>query len=195
MRAIRHHAKGRRAWFGPRALLTAVLALAVSLLWVPVQASQPSSPGKVLLIGPRSLEILLQSDPNLSLIDVRTPPELTGPLGKIPQARNVPLKEIEKNPEQFPAGKTLVLICRTGHRSLEGANLLAEHGYVVYSVQGGMQAWRELHPLAQPSTEELPLKRIGAPPGHPLDTGKPSPRKNGNDHPPEKNFFDNNMSC
>jgi rhodanese-related sulfurtransferase len=194
MRTIREPAKGWRAWFGPGAVLTPVVVLAVCLLWLPVQARQLSSPGKVLLIDTRGLEILLQSDPNLSLIDVRTPAELTGPLGKIPQARNVPLNEIEKNPEQFPAGKTLVLICRTGHRSLKGADLLAEHGYVVYSVQGGMQAWRKLHPLAQPSAGEVPLKRLGAP-SHPPNAGKPLPRKNEDEHPPEKNFLDNSMGC
>jgi rhodanese-related sulfurtransferase len=124
----------------------------------------------VLHLDVHGLELLLQSDPDFLLIDVRAPEELTGPLGKIPHSRNVTPQEIEKNPEQFPRDKTLVLICRTGHRSLEAANFLAEHGYLVYSVQGGMQASRELHPLAPPPAEGEPPKKLGGP-GHTPDAG------------------------
>jgi rhodanese-related sulfurtransferase len=169
------------------------LVLAVLLAWLPAQVGQPSSRGKVLHIDARGLDLLLQSDPNLLLIDVRTPGELTGPLGKIPQARNVPLQEIEKNPEQFDHNKTLVLICRSGHRSLKAANLLAEHGYVVYSVNGGMRAWRKLHPQASPSAGGTQQKEPGARDRAP-STEEPSPQGNGDQHHPEK-FFDNNMGC
>jgi rhodanese-related sulfurtransferase len=153
--------------------------------WFPAQAEEPSSSGKVLKIDIRGLSLLLQSDPNALLIDVRTPGELTGPLGKIFEARNVPLNEIEKSPEQFPRDKTLVLIDRSGRRSLKAASLLAEHGYVVYSVEGGMEAWRRLHPPAQPPAEE-------AFPGKPGVPGSPPGKKQ---PPPEKNFFDDNLGC
>jgi rhodanese-related sulfurtransferase len=147
----------------------------------------------VLHVDARGLDLLLQSDPNLLLIDVREPDELTGPLGKIPQARNVPMQELEKNPEQFPRDKTLVLICRSGHRSLKAADLLAEHGYVVYSVDGGMRSWRKLHPQTAPPAEGGSQKEPGAP-VHTPGTGKPSPRENRDQYPPEK-FLDNNMGC
>jgi rhodanese-related sulfurtransferase len=134
----------------PTGMLVAVLVLALCLAWLSARAAQPTSQGKVLHLDAHGLDLLLQSDPNLLLIDVREPYELTGPLGKIPQARNVPMSELEKNPEQFPRNKTLVLICRSGHRALKAAELLAEHGYVVYSVDGGMQSWRKLHQQTSP---------------------------------------------
>ncbi len=103
------------------------------------------------------------------------------------------MSELEKNPEQFPRNKTLVLICRSGHRSLEAADLLAEHGYVVYSLDGGMQDWRQLHPRASQPADEAPQREPGAPDRRP-DKTKPSPPENGDQHPPEK-FFDSSMGC
>jgi rhodanese-related sulfurtransferase len=174
-------------------LWVAALVLAVFTAWLSAQAAQPPSQGKVLHIDARGLDLLLKSDPNLLLIDVRTPGELTGPLGKIPQARNVPLPELEKNPEQFPHNKTLVLICRSGHRSLKAADILAEHGYVVYSMDGGMRAWHKMYPQPSPSAGGTQPK--GASAGeHKPDKGEPLPGGNGNQGHPEK-FLDNNMGC
>ncbi len=194
MRAIRQLNKKCKTFLGPTGILAAVLALAVFWALLPARAAQPSSQGNVLHLDARGLDLLLQSDPHLLLIDVRTPGELTSPLGRIPQSRNVPSQELEKNPEQFPHDKTLVLICRTGHRSLKIAELLAEHGYVVYSVDGGMRTWRKLHPEGSMPAEGTPPK-ASATPGHTPDTRKPSPRENGDRHTPGKNFLDDNMGC
>jgi len=193
MHIIRQLKKKCETFFCPTGVRVAVLALMLFLVWLPVRAEQPSSHGKVLHLDARGLDLLLQSDPNLLLIDVRTPDELTGPLGKIPQSRNVPMQELEKNPEQFPRDKTLVLICRSGHRTLKAADLLAEHGYVVYSVDGGMQSWRRLHPQTSPPAEGGSQKEPGAP-DHRPDKAKPSMPENGDQHPP-KDFFESNMGC
>jgi rhodanese-related sulfurtransferase len=193
MHSIRHLKKRSETSLRLAGAVVVALALAVLLARLPAWAGQRSSYGKVLHLDARGLDLLLQSDPNLLLIDVREPDELTGPLGKIPQARNVPMQELEKNPEQFPRDKTLVLICRSGHRSLKAADLLAEHGYVVYSVDGGMRSWRKLHPQTAPPAEGGSQKEPSAP-VHTPGTGKPSPRENGDEHPPEK-FLDNNMGC
>lgn len=194
MQVIREFKKKSQLLHRPKGLLIALVALTAFLSWLPARgAGQPLSQGTVLNLDARGLDILLQSDPNLLLIDVRTPPELNGPLGKIPQARDVPLQELEKNPGQFPRDKTLVLICRSGHRSLKAADLLAEHGYVVYSVDGGMRAWRMLHPQAVPTAKGAPQKETAAP-GQSPDTGKSSPPEN-KDQPPPERFFDTNMGC
>jgi rhodanese-related sulfurtransferase len=191
LRALRQLKRKCEAFPGPTDVLVAFMALAVFMGWFPAQAGQPSSRGKVLHLDARGLDLLLQSDPNLLLIDVRTPDELTGPLGKIAQSRNVSMQELVKNPEQFPRDKTLVLICRSGHRSLKAADLLAEHGYVVYSVDEGMQAWRKLHLLAPPGAGGAPQQEHPTPTS---DTGKLSPQENMDRHPSEK-FFDSDMGC
>ncbi len=179
---------------GPTGILAAVVLLAVFWALLPARAAQPSPRGKVLHIDARGLDLLLQSDPNLLLIDVRTPGELTGPLGKISRSRNVTMQELEKNPGQFPHDKTLVLICRSGHRSLNAAGLLAGHGYVVYSVDGGMRAWRKLHPEASPPAQEASPKEPRSNTGNALEKGKPSPRDDKGEHPAGK-FLDNGMGC
>jgi rhodanese-related sulfurtransferase len=193
MNTIRRLKKMCNTFHSSTGVLVAVLALTLFWGWLPARAGQPSTQGKVLHLSARGLDLLLHSDPNLLLIDVREPDELTGPLGKIPQSQNVPMEQLEKNPEQFPRNKTLVLICRSGHRSLDAADLLAEHGYVVYSVDGGMQSWRRLHPLTSPPAEGGSQKEPGAP-DHAPDKTKPSPPENGDQHPPEK-FFGSNMGC
>ncbi|MDR3553377.1 MAG: rhodanese-like domain-containing protein [Syntrophobacteraceae bacterium] len=193
MRIIRWFKNQSQVLLRPKGPLIVLLASAAFLSWLPARAIQASPPGNVLHLDVRGLDILLQTDSNLLLIDIRTPAELTGPLGKIPQARNVPLQDLEKNPGQFPREKTLVIICRSGHRSLKAADLLAEHGYVVYSVDGGMRAWRMLHSPAKTSAEGAAPKKPGAA-GHTPGAAKPPSRDNENRHPPEK-FFDNNMGC
>ena len=192
MQPARQFNKKFEAFLCPTGILVTVLALTVFLAWLPAWAGQPLSQGKVLHLDARGLDILLLSDPNLLLVDVRTPDELAGPLGKIPQSRNVTMQELKKNPEQFPRDKTLVLICRSGHRSLEAARLLADHGYVVYSVDEGMLAWRKLHPQQALPAEGTPSKEPPAPSPTP-DMRKSSPREDLDGRPP--NFFDNNMGC
>jgi rhodanese-related sulfurtransferase len=156
-------------------------------------AREASSPGKVLHIDIRGLEILLQSDPNLMLVDVRSPEELSGPSGRISGALNISLQEIEKKPEQFPWDKTLVLICRAGRRSLKAAELLVRHGYVVYSVDGGIQAWHNAR-MSEKQLEGAQPRAPSAPdPAH--DKGKPRSPQNHDDHSPGKNFFDNRLGC
>lgn len=175
-------------------ILAALVSLALFFVGHSVHAGQSSSQGKVLFLDINGLNLLLQFDPNLLLIDVRTPEELTGPLGQIPQSRNVTMQEIEKNPEQFLRNKTLVLICRTGHRSLKAAQLLADHGYIVYTVNGGMKDWRQLHPPTPTPAIEAPLKKPPVP-GTDDNIKKQSPQENENRQPPEKKFFDSNMGC
>jgi rhodanese-related sulfurtransferase len=193
MKPIRQLKKMCNTFRSSTRIVVAVLALAILLAWLPAWAGQPSSQGKVLHVDARGLDLLLQSDPNLLLIDVREPDELSGPLGKILQSRNVSMQEIEENPEQFPRDKTLVLICRSGHRSLVAADLLAEHGYVVYTVDGGMQSWRKLHSQTSPP-EKGGFPNAPNAPVHKPGTGKPTPREKGDQHSPEE-FFDSNMGC
>jgi rhodanese-related sulfurtransferase len=192
-KTVRELKKRRNTFHGPTGALVFILALALFWSWLPALGGQPSTQGKVLHLNAQSLDLLLESDPNLLLVDVREPDELTGPLGRIPQSQNVPMGELEKNPEQFPRNKTLVLICRTGYRSLDAADLLAEHGYVAYSVDGGMQSWRRLHPLTSLPAEGGSQKAPGAP-GQAPDKAKPLPPKNGDQHQPEK-FFGSDMGC
>jgi rhodanese-related sulfurtransferase len=95
-------------------------------------------------ITPVELQKLLQTDPDLLLLDVRTPAEYAEV--HIPQARNKPLDQLQ--PEEFkaagalPNGRPVYLCCRTGVRAAQAAEKFAAAGQdrgVV--IAGGTQAW------------------------------------------------------
>ncbi len=76
------------------------------------------------------------------LIDVREPHELTGPLGAVADAENIPLLALLAEARTLDPQQPTVLICRSGRRSAEAARRLREAGLEeVASVEGGMIAW------------------------------------------------------
>ena len=76
------------------------------------------------------------------LIDVREPHELTGPLGRIDAALNVPLLQLLASASRYRGKGNVVLVCRSGRRSGEAARALRDAGVEsVASVEGGMIAW------------------------------------------------------
>jgi rhodanese-related sulfurtransferase len=53
----------------------------------------------------------------------------------------VPLSELPARVGDFPDDQPLLLICKSGGRSLRAAEFLAEHGRDVTNVAGGTMAW------------------------------------------------------
>jgi rhodanese-related sulfurtransferase len=95
-------------------------------------------------ITPLDLQRLLQSEPVLALLDVRSPVEFFEV--HVPQAKNIPLDEIipkiVKNPAEYPKSKPLYLLCRGGQRAAKAAIALENEGYEQVSViEGGTLAW------------------------------------------------------
>ncbi len=75
------------------------------------------------------------------LVDVREPHELEGPLGKVPEAENIPLLKLLSDP-MLSCESPMVLICRSGRRSSLATRELRAKGFkCVASVEGGMLAW------------------------------------------------------
>jgi rhodanese-related sulfurtransferase len=73
------------------------------------------------------------------LIDVRSEKEWR--TGHVDGARHLPLDAIPARLGELPAGTPVVTMCHSGIRSAIAARKLAEHGYSVSSVRGGMIAW------------------------------------------------------
>ncbi|MFF2747268.1 rhodanese-like domain-containing protein [Kitasatospora sp. NPDC058048] len=75
------------------------------------------------------------------LLDVREAAEFTA--GHAPGALHQPLIGLVAGVPLPPAaaGRTVLAICRSGHRSQRAAELLAERGVEVLNVAGGMNAW------------------------------------------------------
>jgi rhodanese-related sulfurtransferase len=53
----------------------------------------------------------------------------------------VPLSELAARVGDFPHDQPLLLICKSGGRSMRAAEFLAEHGRDVTNVAGGTMAW------------------------------------------------------
>lgn len=79
-------------------------------------------------------------DGGCALLDVREYPEWVE--AHLPGARLVPLGELKKQPDLGGAGEMLVL-CRSGKRAREAAELLAQHGARPVVIEGGIEAWKQ----------------------------------------------------
>lgn len=77
---------------------------------------------------------------NIFYVDVREPHEFNE--GHIKEMMNLPLSQLESNYQLIPKDKKVVIICRSGNRSLQAANILKDLGYSdLVNVQGGMLDW------------------------------------------------------
>jgi rhodanese-related sulfurtransferase len=88
------------------------------------------------------LQAQFDADQPPYVIDVRTEKEWA--TGHIPGAQHLPVESFEEQLHSVRRdGSAIYLICAMGGRSDSAAAMLGERGYLaVYSVQGGMNAWR-----------------------------------------------------
>jgi rhodanese-related sulfurtransferase len=73
------------------------------------------------------------------IVDVRQPAEWK--TGHIRGAIHIPLTQLSGRLHQLPRDKTIVTVCRSGHRSAVGARTLTRAGHDVLNLRGGMNAW------------------------------------------------------
>lgn len=75
------------------------------------------------------------------VVDVRQPREWAS--GHIPDAIHIPLTELPNRMHQLPRDKTVITVCRSGHRSALAASTLARAGHNVLNLRGGLRAWAQ----------------------------------------------------
>ena len=100
--------------------------------------------GSVATVDCAEFEKFIAGD-GVRLVDVRTAKEFAD--GHIDGASNH-----DVNMDGFASGiemqkgrkarNTIAVYCRSGKRSLKAANMLAEKGFVVYNLDGGILAWQ-----------------------------------------------------
>ncbi|MBC8334407.1 MAG: molybdopterin-synthase adenylyltransferase MoeB [Anaerolineales bacterium] len=74
------------------------------------------------------------------LIDVREPHELA--ISVMPGVENLPLGQIASRMSEFDSAQEMVLICKSGQRSMRALELFLGAGFrKVKNLQGGMNAW------------------------------------------------------
>jgi sulfur dioxygenase len=76
------------------------------------------------------------------VVDVREPAEFHGELGRVAGSVLAPLATVAERARDWERGQPVVLLCRSGGRSLHAAHTLRELGFrEVASMRGGMIAW------------------------------------------------------
>jgi len=94
---------------------------------------------QVLEVGARDAQALVMD--GAFLLDVREPEEWA--VGHAPGAVHVRLGELGARVGEVPMERDVVVVCRSGGRSLVAATALVARGWRALNLAGGMQAWRD----------------------------------------------------
>jgi len=109
------------------------------------------SPGK-RIDAQRAAELLASGA--ATPLDVRQ--DIEWKHGHIRGAAHIPLAHVSRRASQLPDNKTIITVCRSGHRSALAARKLRRAGYQVENLHGGMKAWAKAgHPLDPPGGKVL----------------------------------------
>ena len=110
-------------------------------------------------ISPVELQGILTAHPGAAVIDVRTPVEFAEV--HVPQARSVPLDELNPGSLQLPKDQPVYLLCRSGQRATKAAEKFAKEGFsqpVV--IAGGTLAWIDAQlPVERSAVKVISLER------------------------------------
>ncbi len=86
-------------------------------------------------------QLAIERERGVTVIDVRESDEYVD--AHVPGVRLVPLGTLPDELETLPRDERLVIICRSGVRSLRAADFLIANGFDAVSVAGGTIAWVE----------------------------------------------------
>lgn len=111
----------------------------------PTAPAPSTHPSEVAEVSPRQAQAWLQAGEAV-LIDVREPDEHARE--RIPSAHPVPLSRFDARQAATKArpGQRIVMHCRGGRRSADACRLaasLAASGFAVFSMSGGIEAWKK----------------------------------------------------
>lgn len=90
-------------------------------------------------IAPSALEEILSQ---VQILDVREVNEFEGPLGRIPDAKLIPLNQLVDRSEELDSNIPIVAVCRSGARSAQAVLQLQGLGFTrLANLSGGMLRW------------------------------------------------------
>ncbi|WP_456271258.1 rhodanese-like domain-containing protein [Bacillus sp. AK031] len=76
----------------------------------------------------------------VTVLDVRNVEEYEE--GHIADSLLIPLNDLENRLKELDKNKTYIVVCRTGNRSSQAAEILRSTGFTdVYNLQSGISAW------------------------------------------------------
>lgn len=131
----------------------------IATLFMTACSANATNPN-VDVASPEVFQAKLAEDSAAYLLDVRQPDEFAA--GHLPGA--FILNWLDQGSFKREAGnldkaKTIYVYCRSGRRSNEAANYLAEQGYKVVDMDGGILAWEKAGlPVTTEETKDLSLE-------------------------------------
>ncbi len=112
-------------------VLTAAFALLVS----------GCSAAKVVNLTTADVQKRVESGEQVVILDVREESEFKE--GHIPGAKLIPLQTLDQRLGELKKDDAIIVVCRSGNRSAQGADLLVKSGFTkVYNMTGGMTEWK-----------------------------------------------------
>ena len=120
-------------------LVAVCLLSGLMLLWPLIQKA--TAGGKDVSVQ-EAVQLINRRD--AIVLDIRDPSEFAS--GHIPNARNIPMAELEKRLREIEKFKQrpAIVICRSGTRAASACATLRKNGFQeVYSLKGGMLAWQQ----------------------------------------------------
>jgi rhodanese-related sulfurtransferase len=83
---------------------------------------------------------MMESNPSLSIVDVRTIQEFAQ--GHLKGAVNIPLSDLPLRSGELEKNKPILVYCHTGNRSAQASAILVKAGFThIYNMEGGISAW------------------------------------------------------
>lgn len=117
--------------------IAAILLLALAVIVIGVLSSRQ------VAIQVRQIsvdEAYAKYQAGIFLLDVREQEEWDE--YRVPNTTLIPLDQLSERLDEVPHDEEIVVICRSGNRSKEGARILLEAGFTnVTSMSGGLKAW------------------------------------------------------
>ncbi len=90
-------------------------------------------------ISPQEFVARREAGEPLTLLDVREAWELG--VARVPDVQHIPMGEIAERIGEIDKNREVVVLCRSGRRSLEVAKYLQQNGFKAVNLAGGVLAW------------------------------------------------------
>ncbi|MFT5983629.1 MAG: rhodanese-related sulfurtransferase [Ulvibacter sp.] len=120
------------------------LSYLLALLLMSCNTSVHKEDAKIININVEKFNARM-TEPNVVILDVRTPKEIAD--GTIAGAMGIDVKgkEFDEKVKALDKTKTYLVYCRSGRRSSKACGIMANKGFEkLYNLKGGYTAWRYL---------------------------------------------------
>ncbi|MFZ2070521.1 MAG: rhodanese-like domain-containing protein [Halobacteriota archaeon] len=128
-------------------VLVSLIFLASSSAIIAYAAQTPPLPGAPTydISVEEAHKMLVNNPAQYLLLDVRTEEEYHAEHIDMPnvELKNIPKDVLGNRIDELDESKTIIVYCQSGVRSRTASETLAQHGFFVYNMRGGINAWKQ----------------------------------------------------